>query len=60
MQSPDPRDFYASDSSVLDEYTDLDQDSYESEFLECAHPEVHDDDMIKLRVVLHLTYGFLI
>jgi hypothetical protein len=42
----DPRDFYASDSPVLDEYLDLGQDSHESdeEFLECVDPEVRDDD----------------
>ncbi len=44
--SLDPRDFYASDSSVLDEYSDLDQDLYKlaEEFLECAYLEVQDDD----------------
>jgi hypothetical protein len=29
--TPDPRDFYASDSPVLDEYLDPDQDLNESE-----------------------------
>ncbi len=52
--SLDPQDFYASDSSVLDEYSDLDQDSYE-----CAHPEVQDDDQVESSIASHIWLSYL-
>ncbi|KAH9168602.1 hypothetical protein EDB89DRAFT_2073753 [Lactarius sanguifluus] len=46
---PDPQDFYASDSPVLDDNFDLDQDFYESaeEFLERVNLEVQDDHPVR-------------
>jgi hypothetical protein len=38
---PDPRDFYAADSPVLDEYFDAGQGSG------CVDPEVEDDDQVE-------------
>jgi hypothetical protein len=47
-RGPDPRDFYASDSPVLDDYFDSGQDSYKSaeEFFECVDPEVQVESSI--------------
>ena len=44
----DPRDFYASDSPILDDNFDSDLDLYESaeEFLERVDPEVQDDRQV--------------
>jgi hypothetical protein len=57
----DPRDFYASDSPVLDEYLESGQVRLDSE---CVDPDVQDDDqvesIIEYRVWLsHLTYTSL-
>jgi hypothetical protein len=46
--APDPQDFYAADSLVLDEYPDPSHDSNESE------PEVQDDDQIKSSTTYHV------
>jgi hypothetical protein len=62
--SLDPRDFYTSDSPVLDEYFDSGQDSYESaeEFLECVNPKVQDDDQVEsstVTTVCHIWFSYL-
>ena len=46
--TPDPRDFYASDSPVLDEYVDPGQDLNESE------PEVQDDEQVESSSIYHV------
>lgn len=57
----DPRDFYASDSPVLDEYFDSGQDFYKSaeEFFECVDPEVQDDDQVESSTVCHVWFSYL-
>ena len=40
----DPRDFYASDSPVLDEYFESGQVRLDSE---CVDPDVQDDDQVE-------------
>jgi hypothetical protein len=58
----DPRDFYASDSPVLDEYFDSDQDLYKSaeESLGRVDPEVQDGDQVESSIASvwfsYLTY----
>jgi hypothetical protein len=55
---PDPRDFYASDSPVLDEYFDSGHESTE-EYLECIDPEVQDDDQVESSIVCHVRFSYL-
>ena len=52
---PDPRDFYASDSPVLDEYFDSGQGSG------CVDPdpEVQDDDQVESIIAFHVCMAFL-
>jgi hypothetical protein len=50
---PDPRDFYASDSPVLDEYLDLGQGS------RCVDPEVEDDDQVESIISCHVWFSYL-
>lgn len=54
----DPRDFYASDSPVLDKYFDSGHDLYKSteEFLECIDPKVQDDDQVESGIVCHVWF----
>jgi hypothetical protein len=54
----DPRDFYASDSPVLDEYLDSGQESTE-EFLECIDTEVQGDDQVESSIVCHIRLSYL-
>jgi hypothetical protein len=55
---PDPRDFYASDSPMLDSNIDSDQDLYESaeEFLEKINSEVQDEHPRVLVCFSYSTY----
>jgi hypothetical protein len=53
---PDPRDFYASDSPILDEYFDSGQESTD-EFLDCIDPEVQVDDQLENSVVYHVWFS---
>ena len=57
---PDLRDFYASDSPVLDEYFDSGRDSFKSaeEFLECVDPEVQGDDQVESSTAYHVWYFY--
>ena len=57
----DPRDFYTSDSPVLDEYFDSDQDLYKSaeEVLGCVDPEVQDDDQVESSIGSHVWLSYL-
>jgi hypothetical protein len=50
---PDPRDFYASDSPVLDEYFDSGQG------LGCVDPEVQDDDQVESILACHVWFSYL-
>jgi len=49
----DPRDFYASDSPVLDEYFDLGQGS------RFVNPEVEDDDQVESIIACHVWFSYL-
>jgi hypothetical protein len=53
-RGPDPRDFYASDSPVLDEPFDSVQDS------ECVDPEVQDGDQIESIIARHVWFSYLL
>ena len=57
----DPRDFYTSDSPVLDEYFDSDQDLYKSaeEVLGCVDPEVQDGDQVENSIASHIWFSYL-
>lgn len=59
--APNPRDFYASDSPLLDEYLDPGQDSSKSseEFSECLEPEVEDDDQVESSNTHHVRSSYL-
>jgi hypothetical protein len=50
---PDPRDFYASDSPVLDECFDASQGSG------CVDPEVEDDDQVESIIACHVQFSYL-
>ena len=57
----DPQDFYTSDSPVLDEYFDLDQDLYKSakESLGHVDPEVQDGNQVKNSIASHVWFSYL-
>jgi hypothetical protein len=50
---PDPRDFYASDSPVLDEYFDAGQGSG------CVDPEDEDDDQVESIIACCVWFSYL-
>ena len=50
---PDPRDFYASDSPVLDEYFGSGQGSGS------VDPEVEDDDQVENIIAFHVWFSYL-
>jgi hypothetical protein len=49
----DPRDFYAADSPVLDEYFDAGQGSG------CVDPEVEDDDQVESIIACRVQFSYL-
>jgi hypothetical protein len=49
----DPRDFYASDSPILDEYFNWGQG------LGCVNPEVQDDDQVESIIAYHVWFSYL-
>jgi hypothetical protein len=58
---PDPRDFYASDSPILNEHFDPGQDSREpsEEFFECIDPEAQGDDQVERNTAYLVWFSYL-
>jgi hypothetical protein len=54
--SLDPRDFYATDSPILDEIFDSGQESTD-EFLDCIDPGVQVDDQVESSVEYHVWFS---